>query len=75
MKMTKTITDNNRTFAAVSSVANKSRFARTVVGSPSVATNGIDMATILAFYFKSYKLQGTQRIPSAQAYLTMSSDF
>ena len=75
MKMTKTITDNNRTFAAVSSVANKSRFACTVVGSPSVATNGIDMATMLAFYFKSYKLQGTPRIPSAQAYLTMSSEF
>ena len=29
----------------------------------------------VAFYFKSYKLQGTPRIPSAQAYLTMSSDF
>ena len=40
---------NNRTFAAVSSVSNKSRFACTVVGSPSVATNGIDMATMQAF--------------------------
>ena len=29
----------------------------------------------VAFYFKSYKLQGTPRIPSAQVYLTMSSDF
>ena len=37
------------TFAAVLSVSNKSRFACTVVGSPSVATNGIDMATMQAF--------------------------
>ena len=49
MKMTKTITDNNRTFAAVSSVANKSRFACTVVGAISVATNGIYMTTMQAF--------------------------
>ena len=28
----------------------------------------------VAFYFKSYKPQGTPRIPSAQAYFTMSSD-
>ena len=26
------------------------------------------------FYFKSYKLQRTPRIPSAQAYFTISSD-
>ena len=49
MKMTKTITDNNRAFAAVSSVANKSRFACTVVRAISVATNGIYMTTMLAF--------------------------
>ena len=28
----------------------------------------------VAFYFKSYKPQRTPRIPSAQAYFTMSSD-
>lgn len=28
----------------------------------------------VVFYFKSYKPQGTPRIPSAQAYFTMSSD-
>ena len=41
--------NKNLTFAAVLSVSNKSRFTCTVVGSPSVATNGIYMTTMLAF--------------------------
>ena len=40
---------NNRTFAAVSSVSNKSRFACTVVGALSVVTDGIGMTTMQAF--------------------------
>ena len=40
---------NNLTFAAVSSVSNKSRFACTVVGTLSVVTNGIYMTTMQAF--------------------------
>ena len=41
--------NNNLTFAAVSSVSNKSRFACTVVGTLSVVTNGIYMTTMQAF--------------------------
>ena len=41
--------NNNLTFAAVSSVSNKCRFACTVVGTLSVVTNGIYMTTMQAF--------------------------
>ena len=41
--------NNNLTFAAVSSVSNKSRFACTVVGTLSIVTNGIYMTTMQAF--------------------------
>ena len=41
--------NNNFTFAAVSSVSNKSRFACTVVWALSVVTNGIYMTTMQAF--------------------------
>ena len=41
--------NNNLTFAAVSSISNKSRFACTVVGTLSVVTNGIYMTTMQAF--------------------------
>ena len=41
--------NNNFTFAAVSSVSNKCRYACTVVGTLSVVTNGIYMTTMQAF--------------------------
>ena len=41
--------NNNFTFAVVSFVSNKSRFACTVVGALSVVTDGIGMTTMQAF--------------------------